>query len=429
MSTLRTSVAVFVFALALTFTGLANAASSKQPGKSDDFIVTRPVAEKILNKVDTLIKKEFYSGELVKTVWTKALSENRELILQSKNLQELSERMNVPLHALKSSHTQFVTANDEIFYFLHSLFSVFNKKMDDPKMDFTGITTGGVDKAFDVVRYVLDGSPAQTAGIARGDRILSVDGKPYRGLVSFRGLAQKQVTLKIKRGETEKTLTVVPRRENDYPQYVNAIEKSVQIFPSPVGRLGYIRYWCGGRPAHEVFEPNVLSDKMVNTEGLIIDLRDGFGANSLDDFDMLYRPAKAFPKMLTIARNGKRNVEQDYYDKPVVVIINRGSRSGKELLAAGIKGSGRGKLVGETTAGYVLAGRLFAIDKRTAIYIAVDDIYLNGDRLEGKGVAPDIVVPDDTEHANGFAEQLETAKKTLIEEIRQAKPGQAENAK
>ena len=230
-------------------------------------------------------------------------------------------------------------------------------------------------------------------------------------------MSGQKVRLKIQRRENELAINLTPKLENDYPQYVKAIEKSVQIFPSSVGRLGYIHYWSGGRLAHEVFEPAVLSEKMVHTEGLIIDLRDGYGANSYEDLDMLYRPPLGYPKLLTIERSGKKNLEQDYYDKPVVVLINRGSRSGKELLAAGLKSSGRAKLVGENTAGFVLAGRLYPIDDRTALYVAVDDIYVGGERLEGKGVAPDIVVPDDSEHPNGFAEQLEMAKKTLIEQI------------
>ena len=404
-------------------------AQSIAPQNRSDFKVTRAETEKLLEKVDKLINKEFYNSDLAKTVWKKELLDNKETILESKNLKELAERMNVPIHALKCSHTQFLTNNEEIFYFLQSLFSTFNKKIDDQELDFTGITTGGVDKKFNCIRYVLNGSPADGAGLRRGDLIESVDGQPYLGQVSFRGRATKKTPVQVKRGAETLTLTVVPNLTNDYPQYVKAIERSVQIFPSAVGRLGYIHYWSGGRQAHDTFEQAVLSDKMLNTEGLIIDLRDGYGANSLDDLDMLYRQPSAYPRMLTIARSGKKNFEQLYYDKPVVVLINRGSRSGKELLAAGLKSSGRAKLVGETTAGFVLAGRLFSIDQRFAMYVAVDDIYLNGERLEGKGVSPDLAIPDDENHPEGFNEQLEVAKRTLIEEIQKRQTGQPANAK
>ncbi|HEY9684667.1 MAG TPA: S41 family peptidase [Oculatellaceae cyanobacterium] len=385
--------------------------------------VTRAECEEALNQVDKLVEKEFYDVNLVKDVWHKSRDAHKQAILKSENLKQLAENMNAALHELKCSHTQFVTRNEEIFYFLQSLFSNFNNKLPAYKMDFIGITTGGVDKSFDCIRYVLDGSPAQKAGLRRGDIIESVNGAPYEGQATFHALSGKKVTIKIRRGTQRISVLVEPKFEADYPQYVKAIDESKALIPSPVGNLGYVHYWSGGRPSLEVFESTVLSEKMLSAEGLIIDLRDGYGANSLTDLDLLYRPEKAFPKMTTISRSGEQRTSQDYYDKPVVVLINRGSRSGKELLASALKNSGRAKLIGETTAGYVLAGRLFPINNRMSLYLAVDDIYLNGVRIEGKGVSPDIVVPDDSDHPNGYEDQLEVAKKTLVEEIEKHRQG------
>jgi carboxyl-terminal processing protease len=386
--------------------------------------VTRADCEQALNKVDKLVEKEFYDGKLVKEVWYKSRDEHKEAILKSQNLRQLAENMNAALHELKSSHTQFVTRNEEIFYFLHSLFNSFNPKLPAYKMDFIGITTGGVDKSFNCIRYVLDGSPAKKAGLKRDDLIESVNDAPYEGQVSFQGLSGKRVILKIRRGGKQMSISVEPKFAADYQQYVKAIEESKALIPSSAGNLAYVHYWSGGRPAFDTFESAALSDKLLSAQGLIIDLRDGYGANSLPDLDLLYRPEKGFPKMKTVKRSGEQRTSQDYYDKPVVVLINRGSRSGKELLAYGLKQSGRAKLVGETTAGYVLAGRLFPINERMALYLAIEDIYLNGnDRIEGKGVAPDLAVPDDSEHPNGYDEQLEIAKKTLVEEIERRRRG------
>ena len=45
------------------------------------------------------------------------------------------------------------------------------------------------------------------------------------------------------------------------------------------------------------------------------------------------------------------------FSKPVIVLINKGSRSGKELLAYYFKRTGQAILLGEHTAGHVAAGR------------------------------------------------------------------------
>ncbi len=397
------------------------ATKKKKNTGSAGFGVNRHDAENYANKVNRIVQENFYNPKLAKNAW-EALDLNRNSILASHNLRELSDRINSPLEELQSSHCQFVTENDEAFYFLHSLFGLLNKKIPNPKMDFTGITTGGAGMPFNMVRYVLDGSPAALAGVKRGDVIAGVNGHEYVGQMSFSGLFKSKVQLQLMRKGEKIETSLTPALENDYLQYVKAIDKSVQTFPSASGRLGYIRYWCGNEPAHEAFERSVLSEKLVNTEGLIVDLRDGYGANSSPDFDVLYRPHSAYPKFQAILRSGKSKIDQDYYDKPVVVLINRGSRSGKELLAYGIKRSGRGKLVGENTAGFFVGGRLFPIDNRASLYLAVIDIYLDGEtRLEKVGVAPDVAVPDDAEHPDGFNDQLETAKKVLVDLIERNK--------
>ena len=147
----------------------------------------------------------------------------------------------------------------------------------------------------------------------------------------------------------------------------------MRIIDSPDGKIGYIHLWAGGAESHDVFE-EMLGTKLAKTDGLILDMRDGYGGNSLDDLDYFYRNPAGYPTFSMKDRAGKKVGSEMFYDKPLVALINGGSRSGKELLALSLKRSGRAKLVGERTAGYVLGGRLFTIDDRTALYLAVDDV-------------------------------------------------------
>jgi carboxyl-terminal processing protease len=382
------------------------------------FLVSKSDAARIMNKVDELVSKQLYNVELSKNVWPKALQTQKARILASTNLAELTNAINDALHELKSSHCQFVTVNDETFYFLHSLFASFNKKLAIAKMDYTGVITGGVKSKFDQVRYVVDGSPGDLAGIKRGDRIISVDGSKYVGQANFRERAGKPLEIKVERNDKVVSLKITPKLEHDYKGYCDGIEKSVKIFPTSSGKIGYVHLWAGGGPSHDVFE-NIIAKNLLHTDGLILDFRDGYGGNSIEDVDFFNRPPAAYPIFEQIERDGKKHTDQEFYDKPVVALINGGSRSGKELLSYSFKVSGRAKLIGEKTAGFVLAGRLFPIDDRTALYLAVNDVKVGSVRLEGNGVAPDIEVIDDATSPEGYNHQLEVAKNSLDQSLGQ----------
>ncbi|MBK9206168.1 MAG: hypothetical protein IPL73_27910 [Candidatus Obscuribacter sp.] len=63
--------------------------------------------------------------------------------------------------------------------------------------------------------------------------------------------------------------------------------------------------------------------------------------------------------MKSTGKDGRTRTVNYCYDKPLVVLINEGSRSGKEIIAYALQKSKRAVLVGTNTAGYVVAGRLF----------------------------------------------------------------------
>ncbi len=66
-------------------------------------------------------------------------------------------------------------------------------------------------------------------------------------------------------------------------------------------------------------------------------------------------------------------------------------------------------MVGERTAGAVLAGRFNVLSDGSLLYLAVNDVRVDGVRLEGRGVAPDVEVPFDPAYAAGRDPQLEKA--------------------
>lgn len=372
----------------------------------------------MLSGVDKIIKERFYSEKLATEVWPQAREKHRAAIENSKNLRELSDNMNAALKELKSSHTQFATINDETYYFLLSLFFRGRKEVHVPEMAFTGAITGGVNCAFNQVRYILDGSPAQEGGLKIGDEIISVDGKPFIGQLSFEGREKQNVRLAIRREGADRELIVKPISAKAYPMYVQAIKKSVRTYDQPEGKIGYVHLWSGGDDSHEMWEECLSSPQIQATDGLIADFRDGYGGNGPDDLDFFYRSPKAYPRFHTINRKGKKNTWNMYYEKPLVALINGGVRSGKELVSYSLKQTGRGKLVGEKTAGSVLAGSVFPLGGRSLFYCAVASGTVNGISLEGNGVEPDVAVAV-TAAQRGIKDlQFQEAERLLRDELK-----------
>jgi carboxyl-terminal processing protease len=73
------------------------------------------------------------------------------------------------------------------------------------------------------------------------------------------------------------------------------------------------------------------------------------------------------------------------------MLVNGGTRSGKEVFAYGFKKYRLGEVIGTRTEGAVLAATAFLVG-RGLLLLAVDDVLVDGHRLEGVGVAPTIEV-------------------------------------
>lgn len=372
------------------------------------------------SEVDKTVKKELYSPRIAKEVWPKLKEESRNAVHGSKTLIELDNAINTAIKGMHQSHCQFVTTNDETYYFLHALFGHFKRGYKYNRMDYTGVVCGGVGLPLNQVRYVLNDSPGARAGVRVGDTISSVNGAPYVGQSNFFKTSGKQVSLSVERQGKHLDLSVHPKFENPFKMYVDASASSAKVIETPEGPIGYMRLWAGGDEFGYALE-SALSKQLHKTNGLILDLRDGYGGNSLPELDVFYRDPAGYPTFIMTDRKGAKTVNNEFYDKPVVVLINGGSRSGKELLAYSFQHSGRAKLVGTKTAGFVLGGRLFKINDRASLYLAVADCEIDGKRLEGNGVDPDVVVSNPQYTADGDQAQLDKAREILLEEIKTKK--------
>ena len=264
------------------------------------------------------------------------------------------------------------------------------------------------------VNDVYDGSPAAKAGIQVGDEVLSVDGAPYHEIESFRGKVGRTVDLQLRRRPDAAPLAVQVSVQSlrPLPTFEQAIEASATVITRDDRRIGYIRLWTlAARNSMGIVAEALASGRLKDVDGLVLDLRGRWGGGESDAAELFIGNT---PPFRLIPREGKDILANVRWHRPVVAIIDEGSRSGLEVFAYALKVNNI-PLVGARTAGALLAGRLYTLPDDSLLEIAVTDAVIGENtRLEGVGVQPDIPVPFSLPYAAGSDPQREAA----IEEMR-----------
>src|SRR5579884_412103 len=329
---------------------------------------------------------------------------------------EFEALVNQMLAELHVSHTSFYTDDDIEFYMLPA---VMRGDLQGNQVEHIGIM-GRREGADYVVTAVMDESPAEKAGIQAGDHLLTADGEPFTSAGSFRGKEGRQVVIALHReGEaTNRIVRVTPVRQNILRAFLEATEKSARVLHVGGKRLGYIHLWA---MAHEAFSEaleQIVLGRLYNTDGLILDLRDGYGGHPWGFGDVFYRPDIAWEQQVP----GRAPVVRHTgYNKPMAVLINGGTRSAKESFAYQFKISRRAIMVGSHTAGAFLGAGSFPIGKDGLLELAVLGLRLDGQRLEGVGVTPDVEVAPASAYTDRDS-QLARAIQLLLNSTRQRPP-------
>lgn len=369
--------------------------------------------EECFDKVWNIINDEFWDPNFNGVNWEDARKRYRPEAIATQDHETFAEIVNRMLAELKTSHTRYYTKWDPGYYIIKVVFG-------KPETHRTGI--GVVTKKIEGRHYVIavnHSSPAKEAGIFPGDWLVETNGQPFHPIRSFENKADQDVEVVVQRGLSElsrRKVTVKPKDLKEKDRLGNDSYASVKIIDHKEHRFAYVRlWWLRGEEMKFALQSGIY--RANETEGLIIDLRDGYGG------DLGYEFIAPFLQYglgnITVESTGRKRKIKSIAgcDKPVVVLINGGSRSGKEVLAYLFKKTGRGLLVGERTAGFVTGGRKKDISPDSFLYYGVAHMLIDGKQLEGVGVEPDIEVPFDIRFAAGKDIQLERAKDEMVKLI------------
>ena len=257
------------------------------------------------------------------------------------------------------------------------------------------LVQNNADGEIEIIR-VYEGGPADAAGAQAGDRIVAVDGVPVSG-----GSAEElSDAVDRMRGESGSTVELQLRREGELLELtLTCGDVHVSNVNSAVleGNIGYIEICQFSGDDVEGFRAAMEELQAENVRGLVVDLRNNPGGLLTDVVEIadLLLPEGAV--VYVENRVGERitySSDAEYWDVPLVVLINGMSASASEILAAAVQDFDRGALVGTRSYGKGIVQSLlvFESDGAGMQYTSATYYTPSGRCIHGMGVSPDIVM-------------------------------------
>jgi len=251
----------------------------------------------------------------------------------------------------------------------------------------------------------LEGTPAQKAGIKPGDIIMKVNGTTTaemsvdEAVNLIRGPKGTEVTLTIYREEWGEARDIkIVRSVIDVPSNKLEIRDD---------GIAYLRIYHFSENAAYDFREAAIKILESNSQKIILDLRDNPGGY----LEVAQDIAGWFlerGQVVTVEDFGEGKEQNKYLAEgnaklvsyPVVVLINKGSASGSEILAGALRDDRGVKLIGETSFGKGSVQELEKLRGGSSLKITIAKwLTPNGDLITGKGLEPDVKVELTTEDA------------------------------
>lgn len=364
------------------------------------------------------VNEKFFDPEFRGLDWVEIGEQYRAKAIETSSPAAFSYVINRMLSNLDTSHTAHYTADDIEYYLLLDVYGR-NPALNDARdrlfdggevtLDSIGIfTMRENDQVF--IQDVLEGGPAALAGLNVGDEIIDIDDRPFHPIRSLRNAAGKEVHVRIRQEENGPVRSVAVVVESISPKdmFIRAMNESAQVIEQNGKRIGYIHIWSSAAPEYrDALEQQVRGGVLKGVDALVMDMRGKIGGGGLNYLEILDPRG---PQLSYSGRGFAGQSDLSYRDR-TVWLIDEEVRSSAEILAYTIRRDGYGPMIGTNTAGAVVGGSASIMPDDSLLYVAVADLLVDGERLEGVGVAPDIVVEYSVPYSAGKDPQLERALK------------------
>jgi carboxyl-terminal processing protease len=291
--------------------------------------------------------------------------------VDSVNMDELVEKAMPQILAELDPHSTYISAKD------------VQTANDDLKGSFSGVGIEFTIREDTLhVQNVVKNGPAEKAGIVAGDKIISIDGKPFVGknctneeaMHRLKGIKDSKVKLGIMR-YGEKNIRYFTITRGDIPQ------KSIAAAYMLDNNTGYIKVKSFGETTYPELLIALAKLSQERVGNLVIDLRDNTGGYLASAVQM----ANEFlPKgRLIVYTQGRKSPRQDYRSDgrgsyqniPLIVLINEGSASASEIFSGAMQDNDRATIIGRRSFGKGLVQQPIQFQDGSMIRLTVARYY------------------------------------------------------
>lgn len=241
------------------------------------------------------------------------------------------------------------------------------------------------------IASTISGAPAEGAGLQSDDVIVGVDGSLILGwtvdevTAAVRGPAGSDVTLTIERDGEEFEVTIT-----------RASVRVPTVETETIGDVGYVSLSNFSGTASSQFEQAVVERLSDGVDELVIDFRNnpgGFLTTAIDvasvfvpDGEVVVTQGPGDSESYPVTGNA---IVPD--DVEVYIVVNAGSASASEVVAAAVSEAERAVVVGENTFGKNTVQQRFGLSNGGALKLTIARwLTPNGQDFGGTGVEPDI---------------------------------------
>ncbi|GCL43457.1 S41 family peptidase [Anabaena sp. FACHB-1250] len=290
------------------------------------------------------------------------------------------------------------------------------KKLEDPytrfmnpeefknlQVDTSGELTGiGITISQDektkqlLVIAPIEDTPAFKAGILAKDIILEINGKNTKGMDTndavslIRGKAGTRVKLTILRNGQKKQFDIQRARIEIHP--VRYSEKK-----TPAGNIGYIRLNQFSANASKEMKDAIQNLEAKKVSGYILDLRSNPGGLLYASIEIAQMWMNKGTIVFTIDRQGTQDKQvangSALTNKPLVVLVDKGSASASEILSGALQDNKRAILVGNQTFGKGLVQSVQPLKSGSGLAVTIAKYHTpSGKDINKHGIDPDVKV-------------------------------------
>jgi carboxyl-terminal processing protease len=258
-----------------------------------------------------------------------------------------------------------------------------------------GASLGLNDKKQIIVISPLSDSPAQKAGLRAGDIILKIDGKELTNL----GLSQAVSLIQGKAGTTVKLSIQRGTATQEISIKRAAITVPTVTAEITADNIGVVKIRNFGLGIEDTFASYASQLKKAKVKGIVLDLRNNPGgyldsataiAGHFMDSGKLVSKVKYLGNEYT---DNETSGPSDLKGIPLRVVVNSGSASAAEILAAALKDQAGAKLVGEKTFGKGTVQELITYSDNSTLKITIAHwLTPKGVDVNKVGISPELKV-------------------------------------